>query len=173
MYLPKSKYTGPLYTPEGLYVYEDGTPFSGAYFVTYKNEAYEGKFPAEAGSRIKLKVTYLAEQAIDNALAAEGFYPQPTSADYTRGTFQRYYIQDIRNRNIKEVSSIGFKTAKKLPIYRAVEITWTLSGPVADSKINSYLVIGAENKNRQAVQDATAQIRDLGRFITDFAEFVK
>lgn len=173
MYLPKSKYTGPLYTPEGVYVYEDGTPFRGAFFVTYKGEAFEGREPAKAGRRIKLKAVYLAEQAIDNALGAEGFYPQPDNADYNRGTFQRYFVQDVRNRNIKEVSRVGFKAAKKLPIYRAVEITWTLLGPVADSKINSYLVIGAESKNRQAVEKATAEIKDLESFITDFAEFVK
>ena len=173
MFLPKSKYTGPLYTPEGVYVYEDGTPFSGAFFVTYDNKAYQGPTPQKAGARIKLKAVYLAEQAIENALDAEGFYLQPSDTDYQRGNIQRYFVQDIRNRNIKEVSKVGFKTAKKFPIYKTSEITWTIQGPVADSKINSYLVIGAENKNRQAVLDAKVDIQDIDKFITDFTEFVK
>jgi len=173
MFLPKSKYNGPLFTPEGVYVYEDGTPFSGAFFVTYKNEAYEGKSPAEAGRRIILKLTYLANQAIEDALETEQFYLQPTSADYERGTVVRYFAEDVRTSQIKEVSKISYKAASKLPIYKVAEIQWTIQGPVADTTINSYLVIGAENKNRQAVLDAKSKIQNIDQVLTDFAEFVK
>ena len=173
MFLPKSKYTGPLYTPEGVYVYEDGSPFSGAFFITYDNKAYEGTGPAKAGSRIILKAVYLAQQAAMDLGKVSIYFPSPTDQDYERGTIKRYFVKDRRNSMIKEVDQVTFKKLRVVPVFTRLQITWKIIGPVADSKLNSYIVPGTEGINKKTVEDAEVQMRGIISYITDYTEFVK
>ena len=108
MYLPKSKYTGPLYTPEGIYVYEDGTPFKGWFILTYKAEAFEGTNPKEAGKKLLLKVEYDLKNQVNQALSNTLYYLEPSEKDYQKGTIQRYFIKVKASNSIKEVTRLAF-----------------------------------------------------------------
>lgn len=172
MYLPKSKYTGPLYTPEGVYVYEDGTPFKGWFILTYRAEAFEGLNPKEAGKKIVLKVEYDLRNQLDQAASNLLHYLEPTNKDYKKGFIKRYFIKVKANNSIKEVTRTAYK-ATTAPFLEKLEITWNLTGPVADSQIGSYIKEGAATKNKKEVEAAEQRMQGISQYITDYGEYVK
>jgi len=172
MYLPKSKYTGPLYTPEGVYVYEDGTPFKGWFILTYKVEAFEGKNPKEAGKKLILKVEYDLRNQVNQALSNTLHYLEPSERDYQKGTIQRYFTKVKANNSIKEVTRIAYN-ASNVPYLERLEITWNLTGPVDDTKIGSYIREGAATKNKKVVEAAEGQMQGISQFLVDYGEYVK
>lgn len=173
MYLPKSKYTGPLNTPEGVYVRQDGTPFKGWFFITYDAKAYEGKSPFEAKEQLKLKTVYDAEQKAQSLSELKKYYPAPSQQDYNVGVFNRYFIKRKSNNSIVEVSSLTFKDSLNLPFYEGIEITWNLTGPVEDIKYSSYTMEGAASKNKKVIEQAEQTFKGLSQYLTDLGEFVK
>jgi hypothetical protein len=54
MYLPKSKYSKPIYTRgDELTVMSTGKPYVGWYFEIYNGKVYKGKDPDSAGAELK------------------------------------------------------------------------------------------------------------------------
>jgi hypothetical protein len=172
MYLPKSKYTGPLYTPEGVYVYEDGTPFKGWFILTYKAEAFEGVNPKEAGKKLVLKVEYDLRNNLDSAISNTLHYLEPSEKDYQKGTLKRYFVKNKVDNSIKEVTRVAY-VAAKVPYLERLEIDWNLTGPVADTQIGSYIKEGAATKNQRIVEQAEEKIQGISQYITDYGEYVK
>ena len=172
MYLPKSKYTGPLYTPEGIYVYEDGTPFKGWFIFTYKAEAFEGINPKEAGKKLLLKVEYDLRNQVNQALSNTLYYLEPSEKDYQKGTIQRYFVKIKANNSIKEITRSAF-TATNAPFVTKLQITWNLTGPVDDTQIGSYIKEGAATKNRRVVELAEEKLQGISQYITNYGEYVK
>lgn len=172
MYLPKSKYTGPLYTPEGVYVYEDGTPFKGWFIITYRAEAFEGLNPKEAGKKLLLKAEYDLRNQLNQASENLLHYLEPSQNDYTRGFIKRYFIKVKANNSIKEVTRVAY-TATNAPFLEKLEITWNLTGPVDDTQIGSYIKEGAATKNRRVVELAEEKLQGISQYLTDYGEYVK
>lgn len=172
MYLPKSKYTGPLYTPEGVYVYEDGTPFKGWFILTYRGEAYEGLSPQEAETKILLKAVYEAQNKIKVFQNSVLHYLEPADRDYRAGYVYRYFLKMKSSNVIKEVSKAGYSRIN-VPFIEKVQITWNLTGPVDDTKIGSYIKEGAASKNKKVVEAAEQKMQGISQYITDYGEFVK
>ena len=173
MYLPKSRYTGPLNTPEGVYVREDGTPFKGWFFIIYDGRAYEGKGPFEAKEQLKLKVVYDAEQKAQSVSELKKHYPAPSQQDYNVGTLRRYFVKRKVDNTIVEVNSSTYVRTGSLPFYEGIEITWNLTGPVEDIKYSSYTMEGAASKNKKVIEQAEQTFKGLSQYLTDLGEFVK
>ena len=172
MYLPKSKYTGPLYTPEGVYVYEDGTPFKGWFILTYKAEAFEGKNPKEAGKKLLLKVEYDLRNRLNQVGSNVLHYLEPSDKDYQKGFIQRYFIKVKVDNSIKEVTRLAYQ-ATNAPFVEKLQITWNLTGPVDDLQIGSYIKEGAAAKNKKVVEAAEQQMQGISQYITNYGEYVK
>ena len=172
MYLPKSKYTGPLYTPEGVYVYEDGTPFKGWFILTYKAEAFEGTNPKEAGRNILLKVEYDLRNQLDQVASNTLHYLEPTDKDYQKGFISRYFVKTKSNNLIKEVNRLAYRAATA-PFLQRLEILWNLTGPVEDLQIGSYIKEGAATKNRKVIEAAEQQMQGISQYLIDYGEYVK
>lgn len=172
MYLPKSKYTGPLYTPEGVYVYEDGTPFKGWFIVTYRAEAFEGLNPKEAGKKLILKVEYDLRNQISQASENLLHYLEPKERDYAKGFIKRYFVKVKADNSIKEVTRTAY-VATVAPFLEKLEIEWNLTGPVADTQIGSYIKEGAATKNKRVVELAEQEMQGISQYLTDYGEYVK
>jgi hypothetical protein len=126
-YFPISRITTSKYTSGNLYEL-DGKPYVGAYYMTYRGEAYTGENPlvggnellVELGTSKGIKKSY--NQSINNYNAATQntqppaqyqatnsklpqtlkgiipYYPIPSDADYARGYFMRYFAKRIADK---------------------------------------------------------------------------
>jgi len=176
MYLPKSKYKGPFTASGGdkrMLIEETKEDFKGQYFVTYKGEMFEGRFPKEAGRKlIFAKELEEQEAAAKESKAPKIAYIRPTKNDYEAKKFKRYFTKDKRNGKIIEVVAADFKNIKNFPSYIGCELEWWIEGPIEDTYYNGYLYKGAKHRNGLAVEEAEKKVQGIKNYLTDLGEFV-
>jgi hypothetical protein len=100
------------------------------------------------------------------------YYPKPTEDDYIQGTFRRYFLQDVRNGEIKEINSETYKSIADKGYYRRTKLEWNLLGPSEDEKVNGYIYPGAIARNRDVVIQAEEVIPGMTEFLSDLKQFV-
>lgn len=100
------------------------------------------------------------------------YYPKPTEEDYIQGTFRRYFLQDIRNGEIKEITSETYKSIADKGYYRRTKLEWNLLGPSEDETVNGYIYPGAVARNRDVVAQAEEMIPGMREFLSDLKQFV-
>ena len=169
MYLPKSKYSKPLYTRGGEYLLPNGREYVGWYFETYKGEAYSGKTPSRYSQKIfnsKKSDTNVDIRFVNDLII-------PTLKEIEQGFFTRYYIQDRRNRNIIEVKKQKYLVLSKRNYLKGVKLLWNLSKPADDIKQGPYIYFGSASKNKETVIEAEKQMPGLSSTIKSYSEFVK
>lgn len=100
------------------------------------------------------------------------YYPKPTEDDYIQGTFRRYFLQDVRNGEIKEINSETYKSIADKGYYRRTKLEWNLLGPSEDETVNGYIYPGAVARNRDVVIQAEEVIPGITEFLSDLKQFV-
>lgn len=100
------------------------------------------------------------------------YYPKPTEEDYIQGTFRRYFLQDVRNGEIKEITSETYKSIADKGYYRRTKLEWNLLGPSEDETVNGYIYPGAIARNRDVVVQAEEVIPGISEFLSDLKQFV-
>ncbi len=100
------------------------------------------------------------------------YYPKPTEEDYIQGSFRRYFLQDVRNSEIKEITSETYKSIADKGYYRRTKIEWNLLGPSEDEIVNGYSYPGAIARNRDVVSQAEEAIPGMTEFLSDLKQFV-
>lgn len=100
------------------------------------------------------------------------YYPKPTEDDYIQGTFRRYFLQDVRNGEIKEINSETYKSIADKGYYRRTKLEWNLLGPSEDETVNGYIYPGAVARNRDVVVQAEEVIPGITEFLSDLKQFV-
>jgi len=100
------------------------------------------------------------------------YYPKPTEEDYIQGSFRRYFLQDVRNSEIKEITSETYKSIADKGYYRRTKIEWNLLGPSEDEIVNGYSYPGAIARNRDVVSQAEETIPGMTEFLSDLKQFV-
>ena len=169
MYLPKSKYSKPLYTRGDEYLLSNNTFYTGWYFTTYKGEAYTGKVPSRSSRKL------LKENRSDlfNQEKFSSDFILPTPDDMEQGFMIRYYIQDKRNKSIIEVKKERYNMFIKQSHLTGVQIRWDLSKPSDDVKKGAYIYFGSASKNKETVLLAEETVVGLSSAIKSYSEFVK
>lgn len=181
MYLPKSKYTGNLYSNGTLY--KDNSPYFGYYFVTKNGLYFTGNYPGDGPNLPLTNVESLGEihdyeysptryYIVNNDLdyaqdPTPIFTPQqsfrsPTESDYKVGEYIRYFAKKT-NENIYYETQTQFASNS---LYIGFEIPWLLTG----DKETVY------NTNRRMVllKEQQLQISGLGFFLRDnYIKFYK
>lgn len=98
----------------------------------------------------------------------------PTENDITKGFFKRYYIEKFDGQ-IFEITKDTYKlyTDKKIDpnLYKAVELNWTIKGPLQNETVGNVTTLSVENSNKKAVTNAAKTCPLLLQFITNFIEF--
>ena len=169
MYLPKSKYSKPIYTRgDELTVMSTGKPYVGWYFEIYNGKVYKGKDPDSAGAELKKISSGVEKPSL--RFTPDAITPPELTDSVT--TFKRYFLQDKRNKQIIEVNinKFNFFSAKSYII--GVVIKWNMKGPAADSVEKGYRFIGTASKNKETVSAFALNIPELPKFIEDYSEFV-
>jgi hypothetical protein len=100
------------------------------------------------------------------------YYPKPTEEDYVQGTFRRYFLQDVRSGEIKEINSETYKNIANKGYYRRTKLEWNLLGPSEDETVNGYIYPGAVARNRDVVSQAEEVIPGMTEFLSDLKQFV-
>lgn len=100
------------------------------------------------------------------------YYPKPTEDDYIQGSFRRYFLQDVRNGEIKEITSETYKSIADKGYYRRTKLEWNLLGPSEDETVNGYIYPGAIARNRDVVIQAEEVIPGMTEFLSDLKQFV-
>ncbi len=169
MYLPKSKYSKPVYTQgDELTELSTGKPYIGWYFEIYNGKVFQGKDPESAKKELKKKSSGIAASTIrftSDVIEA----PEPKEGiDY----FKRYFLQDKRNKVLIEVKidKYNFFTSKSYIV--GVEVKWNTKGPSQDSVEKGYRYIGTASKNKELISSFSSYIKELPNFIQDYSEFV-
>lgn len=176
MFLPKSKYKGPFTASDGdkkVLVLETKEVYKGQYFITYKDQLFEGRFPKEAGRElIFAKVLEEQEKTKRESNIPSASSPVPTEKDYENKFFNRYFAKDKRSGKIIEVDLKEYKKLSKMNSFTGTELKWWIEGPVEDTFFNGYLYVGAINRNKKTVEQAEKDMRGLKSFLFDLKEFV-
>jgi len=109
---------------------------------------------------------------LKNKSTEQFYYAKPVEDDYIQGTFRRYFLQDVRNGEIKEITSETYKSIADKGYYRRTKLEWNLLGPSEDEKVNGYTYPGAVARNRDVVSQAEEVIPGMTEFLSDLKQFV-
>jgi len=100
--------------------------------------------------------------------------PIPTESDINKGFFKRYFIEKFDGQ-IFEIAKDTYDAYKKKRIdpnlYKSVELTWTIKGPLQNKIVGGVTTLSVENANRKAVTVAARTCPRLTAFITNYLEF--
>jgi len=176
MYLPKSKYKGPFTASDGdkkVLVLDTKEVYKGQYFITYKDELYEGRFPKEAGRRLIFEKVLLQQQEDEKKSSMpKAAVIKPTEKDYENKKFKRFFSRDKRSGKILEVDLKEYKNIKKYPSFTGVELDWWIEGPAEDTYYNGYLYEGAITRNTKTLDKAELTCKGIKDYLFLLDEFV-
>lgn len=176
MYLPKSKYKGPFTAADGVkkvLVLDTKEPYKGKYFVTYKDELYEGRFPKEAGRQLIFQSELLKrEEEKGKELKPQPSLVIPTEKDYENKKFKRFFSRDKRSGKIIEINRKEFNNLKKYPSYAGLELEWWIEGPVNDKLYHNYLYKGASTRNKETLDKHKRTFKGIEEYLFALDEFV-
>lgn len=198
-YYPLTRIKPNLYTRGGDLELPDGSSYTGRYYVTYEDKAYTGINPvlgtnillASARSNqspntgytqgksngIQTKTTRSSLELTD----IQSYNPIVVESDYVRGYFIRYFAKRLTGPGyITEISEETYSniTNGKLPSsilgYQITEMTWQLTGPLNNTRVSPYQVVGGVYDTNKKTTEAkavgfTGLIAFIGGDYTKFA----
>jgi len=186
-YLPKSKYTGDLYSRGDLAIATTLDPYVGYYYELKSGECFTGKYPGDGPNTLltrfsqniddtdliyntdprlksfnleysKLQYPGLILPPITSPIP---YYPNPLQSDYQTGEFIRYFSKRI-NENIYTETSALFEN----DLYIGIQVPWLLTG----DKDKVYQT----NENMVMVKEQQLQISGLGAYLNfNYLKFYK
>lgn len=167
MYLPKNKYKIKS-TAGGDVVNSDGTPYVGSYIETAKGTVYEGN-----NLNGKKQVLAVRNQTQSNEIERPyNDYYGPTEKDYQNGSYIRYFTRNHRGKFV-EMNKEQWLEKRNQKRLTSGQVTWLLTGPVKDGKVNGYPFKGTETKNRETLQKLERTYPGISDFFKSPSEFVR
>jgi len=186
MYLPKSKYTGNLYSNGTLGYATSLSPYFGYYFKTTDNQFFTGNYPGDGPNLPLQEISFKEEDEADldtpsplneyiiinsdpyyqstSTLVEIPFpyYASPTTQDYQIGEFQRYFAKKV-NENLYFETRFRFTTNS---LYIGIQVPWLLTG----DKDKVYQT----NENMVMLREQQLQISGLGAYLNfNYLKFYK
>tara|TARA_R100001377_G_C3162509_1_gene100182 strand:+ start:52 stop:897 length:846 start_codon:yes stop_codon:yes gene_type:complete len=115
----------------------------------------------------------LTEKRFNKHYKPPYYYPDPTNANYDKGSMDRFFAQRINNKlDISEITADEYdrKNAQNKPgvdegLYKFLKLQWTIDGPIDD--------VRAANKRVIAYAELNDQFHNLSIYLTDHDEFHK
>ncbi len=107
------------------------------------------------------------------------YYPNPTSQDYTRGNFVRYFL---RNRSIGTIIEVSKEVYKAIidktpkyyyPGYTTGRLTWRIRGPLNTVTRQGYPQAGAKSINKAAVEKLELTLPGVSLYLSSLGQFVR
>lgn len=203
-YVPKNMVNQNLYTNGGEFIDPtNGNYYQGYYHQYYSGEIYSGKGPTDANRKRLNNAPPITKQAQNNVpntiqnleyqkanpsnqslykfgLTPEPYYPQPTSQDYKKGSFIRYFAKK-RNQfppviiEIDKTTHDDLKSQRGKYNYALWTVTflyWKITGPIYDSKDKfGVLKAGIYNTNERIVNATNIEFRGIKGYLSNLIQF--
>ena len=185
VYYTVDEITNNLYT-EGLeLMYPDGTNYRGLYHKYTTGEIY-----TRANWHPTLSKKLIPYEQIDDSMtfykqekkniktkykSIESYNPVITLEDINKGFIQRYFVQNVTDLNITEVSPELFLQYQQNlldnNLYKALELTWIISGILQSETTNGVIVNGVYDKNKKTVEINNIEMPGLNSKLANLTEF--
>lgn len=172
MYIPKikqlvgGKINGFLKDPAS------GLKFNGSFVRDFKGNFFKG---IKITSKSKpLEFVKDGDVSVDDVF--RNVHTSPTSNDYSKGTFVRYFARDTRDGKVVELDKISYlKIQKEKKLYRkTLKILWNITGNPEDQIINGYMYPGTKAKNEDVAKKADKLLPGIKvQHLSNYAEFVR
>jgi hypothetical protein len=203
-YVPKNMVNQNLYTNGGEFIDPStGEYYQGYYHQYYSGEIYSGKGPTDANRKrlnstfpvskktqnnipnTKQSVEYQRIKPIDQelykfGLTPKSYYPSPTSNDYQKGAFIRYFTKS-RNQSPPVILEIDKTTHDDLRVqggkynyalWSVTSLYWKITGPIKDSKDQfGVLKAGIADTNKRIVNKTNEEFRGIKGYLYDLIQF--
>ena len=173
MYIPKIKQIVGGKIPGKLIDLKTGLRFGGKFVQDFKGNFFKGEKITSKSEPLKFVPDSKAEE---ETLGLRTIFRQPSSADYAKGTFDRFFVKDGPSGRVVEVDKSQYLEQKKSgKLYRRVlRIQWYINGNPEDQTINGYLYPGTKRKNQDVINQAEKILPGIqDQVLTDPAQFVK
>jgi len=173
MYIPKIKQIIGGKIPGKLIDPKTGLRFAGKFVQDFKGNFFKGEKITSKSQPLEF-IPDVKQQEISLGLTTA--YRQPSSADYAKGTFDRFFVKDGPSGRVVEVDKSQYLEQKESgKLYRRVlRIQWYITGNPEDQTINGYLYPGTKRKNEDVINQAEKILPGIkDQVLTDPAQFVK
>ena len=185
VYYTVDEITNNLYT-EGLeLMYPDGTNYRGLYHKYTTGEIY-----TRANWHPTLSKKLIPYEQIDDSMtfykqekkniktkykSIESYNPVITLEDINKGFIRRYFVQNVTDLNITEVSPEMFLQYQQNlldnNLYKALELPWIISGILQSETTNGVIVNGVYDKNKKTVEINNIEMPGLNSKLANLTEF--
>lgn len=185
VYYTVDEITNNLYT-EGLeLMYPDGTNYRGLYHKYTTGEIY-----TRANWHPTLSKKLIPYEQIDDSMtfykqekkniktkykSIESYNPVITLEDINKGFIRRYFVQNVTDLNITEVSPELFLQYQQNlldnNLYKALELPWIISGILQSETTNGVIVNGVYDKNKKTVEINNIEMPGLNSKLANLTEF--
>lgn len=167
MWFPKNKITKSKYTYGDRFRTLDGKLYTGPYFETSDGRYFNGETPSPSSYELFPSSININKKPVPLD------QPTPTEKQYSRGTFNRYFLKDSSTGKIVEVNEKVYNSRLKDRYIDGVTIVWYLKGPIKDQTVNGVKFLGAESKNRNNTIKANTKLIGVLNYVRDFTKFVR
>ncbi len=97
---------------------------------------------------------------------------EPSTKELNKGTFKRYFLQDLRSKNIVEISQKAFKTTARDLSTKKISVDWILTPPAKDIYYDGIKYEGSETKNKKNIKNISKDFEGLDQYIQDYAQYI-
>jgi len=202
-YYPQTQIKQDLYTRGGQFALPNGKSYAGKYYTTSDGKIYTGINPAIGASELLTPITanttgftleqstYAASNLPLNQTLTQSdlklttltsYFPIPLPTDYARGYFTRYFAKYVTGPGyVIEISQTDWTKIQNGQVsstslgYLSTSILWQLTGPLHNTRLSQYQIIGGVYDTNKRTTDAAAlNFVGLKAFIgEDYIKFAK
>lgn len=145
--------------------------------VTNFLETFNGKFFLGTELKSDSEEVIGVDVREDNSVAnAEPIFKneivEPSTKELNKGTFKRYFLQDLRSKNIVEISQKAFKTTARDLSVKKISVDWILTPPAKDIYYDGTKYEGSETKNKKNIKNISKDFEGLDQYIQDYAQYI-
>jgi hypothetical protein len=196
-YFPPNKVTVNLYTNGGeFFIQGTNTPYTGYYHKLSSGKLFTGKNPNESypqplTPRPQVSQTQLTDTPLTVTLSTNPeaqaynttkkidpnlvqtlptpYYPQPTTADYQTGEFQRYFTKKVNETIFLEINQLTYNKIVSrdssiiYSLYTPFSLPWQLTGTQDQ--------VEQTNRNIVLYTEAKFKVYGLDQFLKNKLEF--
>jgi hypothetical protein len=184
LYYPVDEITNDLYTYGSELMTEDNVEYIGPFHRYITGEVYtRSKWDAKTSKKL-IPFKQTGPQTIYKNLKPDiqlrhvtpiSTKPIITSENISAGSIQRYFISKQNETIIFEIDAKQYSKWSNNQIdnkiYKAVQLTWTLTGPKEDTKQGNVTIPGVTTKNTQQINAAAKTIPKIKTILNDPLQF--